>query len=184
MGTRGQAAKATVLLPCAVLSSAWTVMLAVPHAAAVDGQTHGSNMMIRRDAVEVPASVSEIGLNAASLPGWSSSRAVADTSIGGIPAAALGAYQRSAIVIDQADPRCHLEWSLLAAIGRVESNHGRYGGNVLNARGVSTPGIYGISLDGARGTARIPDTDEVGTTATRTSTGLSGPCSSSPQHGR
>ena len=42
---------------------------------------------------------------------------------------------------------------LIAAIGRVESNHGRYGGNALDANGVSRPGIYGIPLDGGNGTA-------------------------------
>ena len=47
-------------------------------------------------------------------------------------------------------PGCRLGWNLVAAIGRVESNHGRYGGNALNAEGVSTPGIYGIPLDGSQ----------------------------------
>lgn len=41
----------------------------------------------------------------------------------------------------------------------MESNHGRYGGNVLDADGVAQPGIHGIALDGNNGTARILDTD-------------------------
>ncbi|NUS41005.1 MAG: hypothetical protein HOP97_05205, partial [Terrabacter sp.] len=45
------------------------------------------------------------------------------------------------------------------AIGRVESNHARFGGNVLDAAGIARPGIIGIPLDGSRGTARITDTD-------------------------
>ena len=45
----------------------------------------------------------------------------------GIPATALLAYQRAAVVIAQVDASCGLSWSLLAAIGRVESDHGRYG---------------------------------------------------------
>ena len=69
------------------------------------------------------------------------------------------AYQRAAQVIDAADPKCKIEWPLVAAIGRVESNHGRYGGNVLNAEGVAKPGIWGIALDGSNGTAEIKDTD-------------------------
>jgi hypothetical protein len=42
---------------------------------------------------------------------------------------------------------------------RVESNHGRYGGNILDEDGVSRPGIYGIPLDGSNGTAKLTDTD-------------------------
>lgn len=57
------------------------------------------------------------------------------------------------------DPGCHLDWSLLAAIGRVESDHGQYGASVLRPNGISTPGIYGVPLDGRRGTTRIEDTD-------------------------
>jgi Transglycosylase SLT domain len=47
----------------------------------------------------------------------------------------------------------------LAAIGRVESNHARFGGNQLDSAGVAQPGIIGIALDGRNGTARIMDTD-------------------------
>jgi len=47
----------------------------------------------------------------------------------------------------------------VAAIGRIESDHGRYGGNQLDSDGVAVPGVYGIALDGTRNTARISDTD-------------------------
>ena len=50
-------------------------------------------------------------------------------------------------------------WQLIAAIGRVESDHGRFGGNVLDDDGVAQPGIYGIALDGTNDTQRITDTD-------------------------
>jgi hypothetical protein len=80
-------------------------------------------------------------------------------SVSGIPAAALTAYRRAETVLDQADPACHLSWALVAAIGRVESDHGRYGGSVVSSDGRATPGIYGIPLDGSHGTATIPDTD-------------------------
>jgi hypothetical protein len=83
----------------------------------------------------------------------------AGSTTSSIPAAALAAYQRAATVIDAADTSCHLDWPLVAAIGRVESDHGRYGGNVLNADGVATPGIYGVPLTGAHGTQRVVDTD-------------------------
>ena len=50
----------------------------------------------------------------------------ASESANGIPAAALTAYQRTEAVLAQADPACHLPWELVAAIGRVESDHGRH----------------------------------------------------------
>ncbi|EGD42401.1 LpqU protein [Nocardioidaceae bacterium Broad-1] len=78
---------------------------------------------------------------------------------GVIPQTALSAYQRAATVLADADPGCHLDWSLIAAIGRVESDHGRAGGNTLSVSGVATPGIFGVPLTGAAGTARILDTD-------------------------
>jgi hypothetical protein len=82
-----------------------------------------------------------------------------NASVAGIPASALRAYQRAAAILDKADPSCNLEWPLVAAIGRVESDHGRYGGNALDAQGKARPGIYGIPLDGSNGTALIRDTD-------------------------
>jgi hypothetical protein len=78
----------------------------------------------------------------------------------GIPAPALAAYRRAADLLARADGACGLDWALLAAIGRVESNHARFGSNGLDARGVARPGIIGVPLDGRRGTARITDTDD------------------------
>jgi hypothetical protein len=77
----------------------------------------------------------------------------------GIPAPALAAYRRAADLLARSDRVCGLDWALLAAIGRVESNHARFGGNSLDTAGVARPGIIGIALDGSRGTARITDTD-------------------------
>ncbi len=77
----------------------------------------------------------------------------------GIPVRALQAYQKAATLVDAADATCHIDWALLAAIGRVESNHARFGGNQLDSNGVAQPGIIGIPLDGRNGTARIMDSD-------------------------
>jgi Transglycosylase SLT domain len=95
-------------------------------------------------------------LPAGTVPG-SSSLVTLDSS--GIPVRALAAYRRSASMVDSADPACHIDWTLVAAIGRVESNHARFGGNQLDLAGVAQPGIIGIPLDGSNGTARITDTD-------------------------
>jgi membrane-bound lytic murein transglycosylase B len=77
----------------------------------------------------------------------------------GIPAVAVTAYQRAAGLLGSIKPGCGVDWALLGAIGRVESNHARFGGNVLDGSGIARPGIIGIPLDGSRGTARITDTD-------------------------
>jgi hypothetical protein len=77
----------------------------------------------------------------------------------GVPAVALAAYQRSAAVIDAADPSCRLDWSLLGAIGQIESDHGRFGGSGLDRHGVARPAIIGPRLDGRHGTSLVRDTD-------------------------
>ena len=77
----------------------------------------------------------------------------------GIPVVALRAYQRAAAGTDAADPACGLSWTLLAGIGRVESDHGRFAGAVLLADGTSTIPIIGIPLDGV-GTEVVTDTDD------------------------
>jgi len=76
----------------------------------------------------------------------------------GIPNIALNAYRMAAARMASVDPTCGIRWPLLAAIGRVESDHGRYGGALLYADGTSLPRIIGIALDGSR-SAYIGDTD-------------------------
>jgi hypothetical protein len=58
------------------------------------------------------------------------------------------------------DPDCQISWTLLAAIGRMESNHGRFGGSQLGADGVSRPEIRGPELNGDGAFAAIVDTDD------------------------
>jgi hypothetical protein len=99
-----------------------------------------------------PALVLPVG----TLPGSSAPVALDST---GVPVRALEAYRKAATLVGAADPACHIDWALLGAIGRVESNHARFGGNQLDSAGVAQPGIIGIALDGTNGTARILDTD-------------------------
>ena len=71
-----------------------------------------------------------------------------------IPPPYLATYQ------DAVFERCPtLPWSVLAAIGKIESNHGRFGGGRLQSDGRVSPPIIGIPLDGTNGTAEIRDTD-------------------------
>lgn len=76
----------------------------------------------------------------------------------GIPVIALRAYQHAADLANRAAVHCGLSWPLLAAIGRVESDHGRFAGEGLLASGLSTHRIIGVPLDG-HGTAVVLDTD-------------------------
>ena len=76
-----------------------------------------------------------------------------------VPEAALRAYKRAAGSTNDSHPGCDLPWTLLAGIGRVESDHGRYGGSVLGSDGVPRPAIRGVALNGVGPVAAIPDSD-------------------------
>jgi hypothetical protein len=76
----------------------------------------------------------------------------------GIPVVASRAYHHAAELANKRTVNCAIPWTLLAAIGRVESDHGRFAGSVLLADGLSTPRIIGIALNGV-GTGLVLDTD-------------------------
>jgi hypothetical protein len=76
-----------------------------------------------------------------------------------LPQAALTAYRHAAAALAASDPSCQIPWTLLAGIGRVESDHGRYGGSVLGSDGVARPAIIGVALNGRGPVAAIHDTD-------------------------
>ncbi len=84
---------------------------------------------------------------------------ISTTGSNDVPSAALAAYRHAAATMAKEQPGCHISWTLLAAIGRVESNHGRFGGAQLGADGVSRPAIRGPQLNGAGAFAAIPDSD-------------------------
>lgn len=76
----------------------------------------------------------------------------------GIPERAMTAYASAALAISTMQPGCGLGWNTVAAIGSVESDHGRHGGAILGADGFPEPAIRGAALDG-NGVQAIPDTD-------------------------
>jgi membrane-bound lytic murein transglycosylase B len=162
MSTRStRATRASALLPLAVLSIAWTVSVADAGSSAsadAPGSALPDGTRVPAQAVQGPASLTSPGALTRGVRG-NTAHLVATASASGIPAVALAAYQRAQTVINAADPTCHLPWELVAAIGRVESDHGRAGGNRLTDQGVATPGIYGRALDGSHGTTLIRDTD-------------------------
>ena len=83
------------------------------------------------------------------------SRMRARPAAGGVPDVALAAYRRAANALTG----CGLRWPALAAIGRVESDHGRHGGSWPYADGSVRPPVRGTALDGGADVARITDTD-------------------------
>lgn len=158
----GRARQAVALVPLTLLSAAWTVNLT--HGAPGDAPEAAEAQLPDGSAVpaapiEDPASYSLQGRTSRGLQPARAQRMVSTASVNGIPTAALGAYQRAATVLNAADGACHLDWQLVAAIGKVESNHGRFGGSALGRDGVVHPGIYGVPLNGRNSTALIHDTD-------------------------
>lgn len=76
-----------------------------------------------------------------------------------VPARALMAYGNAELVLRSTTPACHLSWATIAGIGRIESNHGRFGGARLGDDGRPSKPIIGVPLDGSSGVKTIADTD-------------------------
>ncbi|MFD4326601.1 lytic transglycosylase domain-containing protein [Nocardioides sp. NPDC058538] len=145
-----------------VLSFVWTAHLMSPYAlASANGQgaTPSSRISVPAAAPQAPASYSLPAVVGAGVPQRRVVQVASAASASGIPRAALAAYQRAETVINAADETCNIDWQLLGAVGYVESDHGRFGGSTLGADGVSSPGIYGVPLDGTNDTQAIEDTD-------------------------
>ena len=165
----GRVQKTVAVLPLALLSAAWTASLtsapstsvSVASVTAEPGGLLPDGSSVPAEAIEAPASVSSSGDISGSVGGVEGDveQIVASSSTNGIPSAALAAYQRAETVINAADASCNISWQLVAAIGRVESDHGRFGGNVLDADGTAQPGIRGLPLNGVGNVALIRDTD-------------------------
>jgi transglycosylase-like protein with SLT domain len=102
-----------------------------------------------------PSTAGTAGSTSGPAGGTPTGEAAPGLAANGIPARAVQAYQAAATSMAS----CGIPWSLLAAIGRVESNHGRFAGATLLADGRSDPPIVGIPLDGRPGVAQIGDTD-------------------------
>ncbi|MGH3846102.1 MAG: lytic murein transglycosylase [Pseudonocardiaceae bacterium] len=110
----------------------------------VPGPTSGALDLLRGD----PASIG--------LPGIPTPPNLPDGPLG-IPGVILDAYQFAQRTLTAARPGCHLSWSVLAGIGRIESNHASDGR--VDAYGNTLGSILGPRLDGSPGMAAIPDTD-------------------------
>jgi hypothetical protein len=168
--TRLCAVVAVTMLPMATGSFAQST---VPTAAAVHAGTPAPWPSVNRfDSFPAPQQIEPVTVISARLSAKdmhrkitvSGPRGTHEWTVSGlaehdVPQAAMRAYKNAAADLRRTDPGCGIPWTLLAGIGRVESNHGRYGGSVLASDGVSRPAIIGIALNGAGPVAAIPDTD-------------------------
>ncbi|MFC0629333.1 lytic transglycosylase domain-containing protein [Kribbella deserti] len=155
-------AQVAPLIPLALFASAFTVSATDDPAiasASLQSGGHGEPVVVPAKPFADPANYPiPGGIGNGVDPNEQPTQVVSGLSRNGIPQAALKAYSRAQQVMSTADASCQLPWTLVAAIGRVESNHGRHGGNALNGQGLAVPGIFGPRLDGMS-TARITDTD-------------------------
>ncbi|HZA80959.1 MAG TPA: lytic transglycosylase domain-containing protein, partial [Actinomycetes bacterium] len=110
-----------------------------------------------RERDRAAAAAAAAGVGATSTPASWEAPATGDRSI---PAMTLRAYREAAAWAAGFDPGCRLDWTVLAGIGRIESNHGRHGAPAtrFSPAGTVSPPITGPPLDG-RGVARIADSD-------------------------
>ncbi len=76
-----------------------------------------------------------------------------------VPPEALQAYVEAARAVQQERPGCDLPWTVLAGIGKVESDHARFGGAELLDNGRPSDPIIGIPLDGS-GVQAVTDSDD------------------------
>jgi hypothetical protein len=155
-------------LPAVALIGAGSVLVSTGGASAEDVSTAQSKPVITVPAAPLTRPAAPVlpplppipGEVASSLPSAAPAPGVAPAvAAAGIPQRALDAYQRAASLVAAADPGCGIDWPLIAAIGKVESDHGRYAGNGLDEAGTVRPGIYGLPLNGTNNTAVIRDSD-------------------------
>lgn len=111
---------------------------------AVNGLTQGTSVRI------VPVLP---GVDTAPLPGVgiTTPDPVASGTLG-IPAPALDAYRRAADTKNRLTPSCQIDWSLLAAVGKVESDHAA--GGKVDIAGRTRGDIIGVQT--RYGTAKGP----------------------------
>ncbi|MBB5153588.1 lytic transglycosylase domain-containing protein [Saccharopolyspora phatthalungensis] len=76
-----------------------------------------------------------------------------------IPARAIVSYVNADLAMREHQPGCKISWATLAGIGRIESDHGRYGRRLLREDARPSAPIIGVPLNGAPGIRLIPDTD-------------------------
>jgi membrane-bound lytic murein transglycosylase B len=152
---RAAGAVTTFFLGCLAVGLAVLVILQPPPGSEPAGTVvEASPTWAPATDAPVPADDPGAGISQLVDPDWAASTAAAT----GIPERALLAYAGAAILKADAMSSCGLSWNTIAAIGAMESDHGRHDGSVVADDGTVSPAIYGIPLDGVE-TANIPDSD-------------------------
>ncbi|MEU0267256.1 lytic murein transglycosylase [Nocardioides sp. NPDC006303] len=147
------------LVPLAALSAGWTAAATGTGFDPIEPVTLPGGETLVTSAIEQPASVTKPAPAQGARKGARTGTiAVAMAQGSDIPMSALAAYQRAAAVVTTADRACALDWTLLAAVGMVESDHGRLKSSRLDDSGKATPPIYGPALTAPAGDP-APDTD-------------------------
>ena len=163
MGSLGAAPVASasdVLASPGGSSAAWSADATGPAATfGIDGDSPIDDILPTPTPVVVPPSATGPADGSPSSTPGSGNGSVPVTGGYSIPARVLQAYAHATQVMSVEDPGCHLRWQLLAAIGRIESDHGRdVTGEIVQA-GFIHRAILGPVLNGTDGNALIRDTD-------------------------
>lgn len=119
----------------------------------------GVAVSTRRGPDAAPAFAQPLAAPAPADPAVRVAWADAAAASTGVPARALLAYAAAEATTRDEQGGCGLSWVTLAGLGRVESNHGRFGGAVLDDAGRPSEPIRGPELDGTGGNREIRDTD-------------------------
>ncbi|NQX36538.1 lytic murein transglycosylase [Herbiconiux sp. VKM Ac-2851] len=149
----GAARPAAADTPSALPSEPFTGSDAAPTGAGVTGTGPAGSDPAGSDPASTDPATSS--LTALVDPAW----AAAVASRTAAPSRALLAYAGASLRLGAEQPGCRLGWTTLAAIGAVESDHGRHGGSALGADGTARPPIIGVALDGGA-FAAISDSDD------------------------
>jgi hypothetical protein len=164
--TRLQAMTVQQAIGLAVAASAVVALLLVAYArfgpdrpSRASAFTEGQEAA--QDSAQIKASVEAAAAGAGATVGGPGGSVVPEGSDVAIPSLALRAYQNAASWAAGFSPGSHLPWSVVAGIGRLESNHGRFRGSAarFTPSGDVAPEILGPALDGRPGFAAIHDTD-------------------------
>lgn len=121
-------------------------------AATIDPDEHLTNALAVQHTKPKPV-VKSVALSA--------DRVAAELPAGtlGMPGISEDAYRAAERTLAAEDPQCHMPWTMLAGIGRVESTHA-FGGKA-DAEGNPLRPVYGPVLDGSlAGNAVIYDSDD------------------------
>lgn len=156
----------TVLLAASVLVLpvlAVAVSFGLPTTGAeTDAAPQPSAQVAEARVAEVPVDAGALGATGVPPGAWAPPPAPVRAAAGpvdatGIPARVLQAYRGAEAALGTSTPGCRLPWTLVAAIGRVESDHAAAGAVAADGRTL-TP-IRGPRLDGTGGHPFLVDTD-------------------------